>query len=130
MYLQLGEEKLGKPPVPYLWVACGSQARREQTSVGDQDNGMIISNEMEPTDDEYFAALAKFTCDGLDACGYYYCPGDVMATNPKWRQPLRVWKRAGAANANSPSSHNTWALARVACPQRSTSVVGVNQRSS
>jgi CBS domain-containing protein len=22
-----------------------------------------------------------------------YCPGDVMAMNPKWRQPLRIWKK-------------------------------------
>lgn len=91
--LQLAEEKLGAPPVPYAWVACGSQARREQTSHGDQDNALILSNEMEPEHDEYFAALAKYVCDGLDACGYYYCPGDVMATNPKWRQPLRIWRR-------------------------------------
>ena len=21
-----------------------------------------------------------------------YCPGDMMATNPRWRQPLRVWR--------------------------------------
>ena len=44
-------------------------------------------------DDEYFAALAKLVTDGLDACGYVYCPGDVMASNPKWRQPLKKWKR-------------------------------------
>ena len=91
--LQLAEAKLGPPPVPYAWVACGSQARREQTSHGDQDNGLILSNEMEPEHDGYFAELARFVSDGLSACGYYYCPGDVMATNPKWRQPLRVWKR-------------------------------------
>jgi CBS domain-containing protein len=91
--LQMAEEKLGVPPVPYAWVACGSQARREQTSHGDQDNALILSNEMQPEHDAYFAALARFVCDGLDRCGYYYCPGDVMATNPKWRQPLRVWRR-------------------------------------
>ncbi|MEZ5590698.1 MAG: DUF294 nucleotidyltransferase-like domain-containing protein [Gammaproteobacteria bacterium] len=22
-----------------------------------------------------------------------YCPGDVMAMNPEWRQPLGQWKR-------------------------------------
>ncbi len=91
--LQLAEAKLGPPPVPYSWVACGSQARREQTSCGDQDNGLIISNEMEPEHDGYFAELARFVSDGLNACGYIYCPGNVMATNPKWRQPLRVWRR-------------------------------------
>ncbi len=100
--LQLGEEQFGPPPVPYLWVACGSQARREQTSVGDQDNAMILANEVELEHDAYFADLAKFTCDGLNACGYYYCPGDVMATNPKWRQPLRVWKRYFSAWIEKP----------------------------
>ena len=40
----------------------------------------------------YFAALAEFVCDGLDTCGYFYCPGDMMASNPRWRQPLRVWQ--------------------------------------
>lgn len=100
--LQLGEEQLGAPPVPYVWITCGSQARREQTSHSDQDNAMILSNEMEPEHDAYFAALAKFVCDGLDACGYYYCPGDVMATNPKWRQPLRSWRRYFSAWIEKP----------------------------
>ena len=35
---------------------------------------------------------AKFVSDGLDTCGYFYCPGDMMATNPRWCQPLHVWR--------------------------------------
>ena len=31
--LALAEDKLGPPPVPYLWLACGSQGRQEQTGV-------------------------------------------------------------------------------------------------
>lgn len=53
---------------------------------------MILDDRATPADDAYFAALAKFVSDGLDAAGYFYCPGDMMATNPKWRQPLRVWR--------------------------------------
>ncbi|MEN8175637.1 MAG: putative nucleotidyltransferase substrate binding domain-containing protein [Pseudomonadota bacterium] len=90
--LELGEAKLGPPPVPYAWMAAGSQARREQTSHSDQDNALIISDDMRPEDDVYFAALARFVSDGLDACGFYYCPGDAMATNPQWRQPLEQWR--------------------------------------
>ncbi len=89
--IELAEEKLGEPPVPYAWLAAGSHARREQSSHSDQDNAIIISNEMTPEDDKWFAALAKFVCDGLDQCGYIYCPGDVMASNPKWRQPASKW---------------------------------------
>ncbi|WP_343771736.1 DUF294 nucleotidyltransferase-like domain-containing protein, partial [Marinomonas arenicola] len=42
--LKLGEEKFGKPPVPYCFVALGSQAREEQTIKTDQDNALILSN--------------------------------------------------------------------------------------
>lgn len=90
--LVLAEEKLGPPPVPYAWLACGSQGRREQTGVSDQDNCLILDDAFEPAHDAYFAQLAAFVSDGLDRCGYVYCPGDMMATNPRWRQPLRVWR--------------------------------------
>jgi len=91
--LELAEAKLGAPPVPYAWMVGGSQARREQSSHSDQDNALLIADHMKPQDDDYFAALANYVNDGLNACGYIYCPGDVMARNPKWRQPLRIWKK-------------------------------------
>ena len=90
--LAMAEDQLGPPPVPYVWVACGSQGRQEQTGVSDQDNCLILSDEATAEHDGYFSALATFVCDGLDACGYFYCPGDMMATNPRWRQPLKVWR--------------------------------------
>lgn len=90
--LQMAEASLGPPPVPYAWLAGGSQARREQSSHSDQDNALLLSDDFQPEHDEYFAALAKFVSDGLDACGFVYCPGDAMATNKQWRQPLRVWQ--------------------------------------
>lgn len=90
--LALAEEKLGPPPVPYLWLACGSQGRREQTGVSDQDNCLILDDAATPDDDAYFAQLAQFVSDGLNTCGYVYCPGDMMATNPRWRQPRRIWR--------------------------------------
>ncbi|MEM7721787.1 MAG: DUF294 nucleotidyltransferase-like domain-containing protein [Pseudomonadota bacterium] len=91
--LALAEAKLGPPPVAYLWLACGSQGRQEQTGVSDQDNCLILDDAATPDDDAYFAALAKFVSDGLDEAGYFYCPGDMMATNPKWRQPLSTWRK-------------------------------------
>lgn len=90
--LALAEDSLGAPPVPYLWAACGSQGRQEQTGVSDQDNVLILSDTFTEDMRPYFEQLARFVCDGLDACGYVYCPGDMMATNPRWCQPLRVWQ--------------------------------------
>ncbi|KPA23372.1 Choline transport ATP-binding protein OpuBA [Shimia sp. SK013] len=91
--LALAEDTYGPPPVPYLWLACGSQGRQEQTGVSDQDNCLILDDAV--TDDMrtgYFAKLAKFVSDGLDVIGYFYCPGDMMATNTRWCQPLSVWR--------------------------------------
>jgi CBS domain-containing protein len=78
--------------VPYLWLACGSQGRQEQTGVSDQDNCMMIDDAATDADMDYFAGLARIVSDGLDACGYVYCPGDMMATNPKWCQRVTVWR--------------------------------------
>lgn len=92
--LELAEEQLGPPPVPYCFLALGSMAREEQLIVTDQDNALILDNRFDPErHDAYFKALADFVCDGLDACGYSYCTGNIMATNGRWRQPLRVWER-------------------------------------
>ncbi|MCY4151059.1 MAG: DUF294 nucleotidyltransferase-like domain-containing protein [Aestuariivita sp.] len=90
--LHLGESRLGTPPAPYVWLACGSQGRQEQTGVSDQDNCIIIDDAMHSDDRPYFTELAKFVCDGLAICGYEYCPGDMMASNPRWCQPKKVWR--------------------------------------
>lgn len=91
--LELAEQQFGPPPVPYCFLALGSMARDEQLIVTDQDNALILDNSFDPQQhDAYFLQLANFVCDGLAACGYSYCSGGIMATNSKWRQPLRVWQ--------------------------------------
>lgn len=89
--IELAEQQLGKAPVNYAWLAAGSQAREEQFAHSDQDNALIISDEMKPEHDQWFLKLAKFVSDGLANCGFIYCPGDIMATNKKWRQTQKVW---------------------------------------
>tara|TARA_R110001606_G_scaffold355164_2_gene506001 strand:- start:728 stop:2626 length:1899 start_codon:yes stop_codon:yes gene_type:complete len=92
--LELAEASLGPPPVPYCFMALGSMARDEQLVVTDQDNALVLDDSFDPKQhDEYFFKLASFVSDGLAACGYTYCKGGIMATNPKWRQPLSVWKK-------------------------------------
>jgi CBS domain-containing protein len=90
--LQLGEAQLGASPLPYAWVAAGSQARSEQTARSDQDNCMILDDRFDEAEHGvYFKALANFVNDGLDACGYVYCPGEMMARTDEWRQPQHRW---------------------------------------
>ncbi|MCR9125827.1 MAG: DUF294 nucleotidyltransferase-like domain-containing protein [Rhodobacteraceae bacterium] len=90
--LALAEARFGAPPCAYVWLACGSQGRQEQTGVSDQDNCLILADGATAEDIVYFRALAQFVSDGLNVCGYVYCPGDMMATNPRWCQTLSVWR--------------------------------------
>lgn len=101
--IQLAEEKLGPAPVPWCWAGFGSQARGEQLLGADQDNGIIISNEVQPEHLPWYAQLATFVCDGLNECGYVYCPGDIMATTDEWRQPLEVWQQTVRRWVGSPT---------------------------
>lgn len=92
--VQLAEAEFGPPPVPYAWLAAGSQGRYEQTARSDQDNCLLLSDDYDPGRHEaYFAAFATFVCEGLDTAGYVFCPGEIMAMTPRWRQPLQHWVR-------------------------------------
>lgn len=98
----LARHQLGPPPAPFAWLAFGSQAREEQSIRTDQDNGLVFADDAPPGADTWFAALARIVCDGLDACGYPYCPGKVMAVTDEWRQPLSGWQRHFRDWANLP----------------------------
>lgn len=90
--LELAEAELGPPPLPYCWLVLGSQARLEQSLHSDQDNALLLEDEPTEAQETYFSELARFVSDGLNACGYPYCPGEVMATNPQWRLSLHAWQ--------------------------------------
>ena len=100
--LKLAERKFGEPPCNYAWLAFGSQARQEQVLGSDQDNGLLLPDDV-TIDDVYFKQLTEFVNNGLDDCGMPYCPGDIMAKNDKWRQPLKVWKSYFARWIEEPS---------------------------
>ncbi len=90
--LHLAEIQLGPAPVDFAWVAAGSQARHEQTAKSDQDNCMVLDDAYEPAaHGTYFKQLATYVCDGLAACGYVHCPGEMMAMTDTWRQPRHHW---------------------------------------
>ena len=89
-------ERFGKPPVPYAWISLGSEGRREQTMRTDQDNAIIFANVSSPEQgkevQQYFLTLAEKVIAGLEKSGFPRCKGGLMAINPKWCQPYRVWR--------------------------------------
>ena len=100
--LNFAEAELGAPPVLYCWMAVGSQGRLEQGLQSDQDHALILDDAALPEHMPYFADLAHRVVDGLEACGYPRCPGDMMASNPQWCQPLQTWGRYFGGWMNEP----------------------------
>ena len=92
---ELNIKELGTPPVTFAFLALGSHGRQSQTLFSDQDNAIIYKltgEEDEKAVREYFLKLATKICDDLELAGYKKCIGNMIASNPKWCQPLSVWK--------------------------------------
>lgn len=88
-------DEMGPPPARFVFMILGSEGRREQTLKTDQDNAIIFEDL--PVKDAraattYFLKFGEKVCGWLDEVGYALCKGGIMAKNPKWCQPLKVWQ--------------------------------------
>lgn len=94
--IELTLDAFDLPPVPFCWIALGSEGRLEQTFSTDQDNGIIF--EADEADAEAIRAglvpFARAVNDALAACGFPLCKGNVMASNPRWCLTLGEWQQA------------------------------------
>lgn len=94
--LEITEKQFGPSPLPYCWIVFGSEGRKEQTYKTDQDNAIIYADPKNAGEsraaESYFAEFSLTVKDALVKCGFPLCDGDYMASNPKWRQPLKTWK--------------------------------------
>ncbi len=72
-------------------LVMGSEGRGEQVLKTDQDNALLLR-------DGYVCALLPAVADrfasALADFGYPPCPGEIMVTNPLWRQPLASMREA------------------------------------
>lgn len=85
------------------WLAFGSEGRSEQTIATDQDNGLIFESEDAEADRPAWLGFAREVNEGLAACGYPLCKGNVMASNPQccltpaeWAKRFGGWMEHGA----------------------------------
>lgn len=97
----LVEEEVGPPPTAYSWVVLGSAAREEEALAADQDHALVLEQEGH---DEWFARFAARVTETLEECGAPRCPGDVMATNPRWRLTVHQWRTIFARWAREPDA--------------------------
>jgi CBS domain-containing protein len=89
---KLVEDETGPAPCSYVWLGLGSEGRREQTLLTDQDNALLFSSPASSSKQEYFKRLAEGVVMGLHQCGFPLCKGGIMATHPKWSGGLDQWK--------------------------------------
>ncbi len=83
--------------IDWCWLALGSEGREEQTVHTDQDNALIFRADDARHIRERLLARLRGINEQLDQCGYMLCPGDVMASNPKWCLSLEEWQDTFAA---------------------------------
>ena len=64
--LDMALAEMGPPPVPFVFLTLGSEGRREQTLVTDQDNALVFADVpgRESAAAEYFAASASACARG------------------------------------------------------------------
>lgn len=69
----------------------GSEGRGEQLLKTDQDNGLVLRDGYQPTVD--VAAVCQQFSSALANFGYPPCPGNIMLSNPQWRQSVSGFRQ-------------------------------------
>ncbi len=98
--VRMAEGELGPAPAPWAWLALGSEGRREQTLLTDQDNALVWADGAEE-DRTWFEAFADRVAADLLAAGFPECPGGYVAR--RWMGPLGEWTRRFASWTDAPS---------------------------
>ena len=91
---QLVDDCAEAPPAAFAVIVMGSGGRGENFLYPDQDNGIVIADY--PDDehsriDAWFVGFAEALTARMDAIGFPFCNGYVMATNPLWRKTQSQW---------------------------------------
>lgn len=105
--IELAVEKSGTPPpARFVWVNIGSQGRKEQLLLTDQDNALIFEDveaSQYDTIKRYFIELAERVNRTLSKIGYEYSSDGIVANNPQWCKSITDWVK----------QYNTWINAPV-----------------
>lgn len=86
----------GKPAVHFSWLSFGSEARREQTLLTDQDNGILFEARDAGDATRIRSVLLPIAADinqALERCGLMRCPAGIMAGNPALCLSLAEWQK-------------------------------------
>jgi len=101
--IEFAHEELGRPPVPYTWLATGSFGRFEPFPSSDVDCAIAWEG---PDDDlelrRSMLTLAERVLGGLAACGFPSDTNGVLASNPLFARSIDEWERAATIWVEDP----------------------------
>ena len=100
---------LGSPPARFAWLSIGSQGRKEQLLLTDQDSILIfedVTADKYRDVKDYFLKLGKRTTAILEKVGYQLCPNGHMASNMLWCKSLSDWTKQYNNWINTPGENS------------------------
>ena len=103
--VELAILEMGSPPARFAWLSIGSQGRKEQLLLTDQDSILIfedVASEKYRDVKDYFLKLAKRTTATLEKIGYPMCPNGHTASNILWCKSLSDWIKQYNSWINTP----------------------------
>lgn len=106
--VELAILELGSPPARFAWLSIGSEGRKEQLLITDQDNILVfedVATDKYRDVKDYFIKLAKKTVATLQKVGYEPCPNGYVASNLQWCKSLTEWTKQYTNWINSPSEN-------------------------
>lgn len=92
--IELAILDLGSPPSRFAWLSIGSQGRKEQLLLTDQDSILVfedVAADKYRDIKDYFIKLSKRTTAILEKVGFVPCPNGHMASNMSWCKSLSDW---------------------------------------
>jgi CBS domain-containing protein len=100
---------LGSPPARFAWLSIGSQGRKEQLLLTDQDSILVfedVAPEKYRDVKDYFIKLSKRATAILEKVGYEFCPNGHMASNMLWCKSLSDWIKQYSSWMDAPGESN------------------------
>jgi len=100
--------EMGSPPARFAWLSIGSQGRKEQLLLTDQDNILIfedVAQEKYRDVKDYFLRLSRKVVATLEKVGYMTSPDGAVASNLIWCKSLTDWIKQYNSWINTPGEN-------------------------
>jgi CBS domain-containing protein len=80
-------------PEGATFLVLGSEGRGEQTLRTDQDNAIVYIDDLPSGELRNVQLFAARLVDALEEIGVPRCPGNIMASTPRWQHSVSEWKQ-------------------------------------